>query len=289
MPMEGKPTDLSPKRWQEKVDSEFHLRHPRTGVEYVETLLDSSLPPEIFLTENDEHTDIVIRFPATSKKLPDKVRTAYFTADFTLPKAFDQVLRRVSATDEDRVTRAELARVAYNALRSTWVHVFTTRYLHQFHQKTDERLQVAVKRLKESSNNRKGRPQESLSDRRNLEQKYQEMLAIAILFHETATKVVAEHPQIDAGSIDEITRRTWKNTSNDLSNKLYGARAAELVFSGAAFNDLAVTRGGVSLAKPAGWQPEELALTLVNLDEQNRYRIIKGKLTAMRSKKRAKS
>ena len=67
MPTNGKPTDLSPKPWQEKVDPDFHLRLPRSGVGYVETLLDSSWPPEIFLTENEQSTDIVIRFPASSQ------------------------------------------------------------------------------------------------------------------------------------------------------------------------------------------------------------------------------
>ena len=289
MPMNGKPTDSTPKVWQEKVDSEFHVRLPRTGVEYVETLLDSSLPPEIFLTENEEHTDIVVRFPATSQKLPDKVRNTWFTADFTLAKAFDEVLRRLSRADEKRATRAELTRVAYNALHSTWVHVFTTRYLHQFHPTTEECLQASVERLKDSSNIRKGRPKELPSDRRNLKKKYQEMLAIAIFFHDTATKVVGEHPQVDSGSMDEIKKEIWENARTYLSNKLYGARAAELVFSGTAFSDLAVTRGGVSLVKPSGWLPEELALTLFNLDEQNRYGMIKGRLTAVRSKKRTKT
>jgi hypothetical protein len=68
----------------------------------------------------------------------------------------------------------------------------------------------------------------------------------------------------------------------------YGARAAELIFSGTAFNDLVITRGGASLVKPSTWQPEELALTLLNLDEPKRYRMVSGKLTAVRSKKRAK-
>lgn len=289
MPVKGKPTDSPPKVWQEKVDSDFHVRLPRSGVEYVETLLDSSLPPEIFLTENEKHTDIVVRFPATSQRLPDEVRGVLFTADFTLAKAFDEVLRRFSDTDDKRTTRAELTRIAYSAFRSTWVHVFTTRYLHRFHPTTDDWLQASVRRLKDSSNKRKGRPKESPSDRRNLERKYQEMLAIAIFFHDTAMNAVAEHPQVDASSVDEITKRIWENTRRDLSGKLYGARAAELVFSGAAFNDMTVTRGGVSLVKPSGWLPEELALTLLNLDEQNRYRMIEGKLTAVRSKKRTKS
>lgn len=286
MSMKGKPTGSSPKVWQEKVQADFHVRRPRSGVEYVQTLLDSSLPPEIFLTENEQHTDIVVRFPSTSQRLPDEVRGVLFTADFTLAKAFDEVLRRFSDTDNKRTTRAELTRIAYSAFRSTWVHVFTTRYLHQLHPTTDEWLKASVERLKDSSNKKKGRPKESPSDRRSLERKYQEMLAIAIFFHDTAMKVVAEHP---AGSVDEITKRIWENTRRDLSGKLYGERAAELVFSGAAFNDMAVTRGGVSLVKPSGWLPEELALTLLNLDEQNRYRMIKGRLTAVRSKKRAKS
>jgi hypothetical protein len=283
---------LIEKPWQEKVNSEFHIRRPRTGVEYVETLLDSSLPPTIFLVEDHKHhkhTDIVIRFPATSHKLPDRVRTAYFTADFTLEKAFEDVLRRFSKTDDERVTRAELARVAYTAFRSTWIYVLTTRYLHQFHPQTDEWLQTGVERLKDSSNKRKGRSKESPSDRRNLEQKYQEMLAIAIFFHDTAMKVVAEHPQVDAVSTNEITKKIWEATTKYLSSKLYGARAAELVFSGRAFNIMADTIGGAALVRPAGWQPEDLALILLNLDEPKPYCIVKHKLRPMRSKKRTKS
>jgi hypothetical protein len=288
MSISGKPGDLSPKPWQEKLDPDFHLRHPRTGVDYVETLLDSSLPPEIFLAENEEHTDIVIRFPATSQKLPDEVRTAYFTAGFTLAKTFEEVLRRTDK-DDKRMTRGELTRVAYGALRSTWLHVLTTRYLDQFYPKTDDRLHEAIERLKDSSNKRKGRPKKSSSDRRNLEQKYAEMLMIATLFHNVATTIAGEHPQGNATSIEEMKRKIWESVRKELADKLYGPRAAELVFSGAAFNDMAVTRGGVSLVKPSGWRPDELALTLLNLDEPKRYRMIKGRLTDMRSKKRAKS
>jgi hypothetical protein len=289
MPTNGKPTDLSPKPWQEKVDPDFHLRHPRSGVGYVETLLDSSLPPELFLTENEQSTDIVIRFPASSQKLPDAVRNLYFTEDFTLAKAFDEVLRGFTDQDGERTTRAELARVAYSALRSTWIHVFTTLYLHQFHPTTDEWLQVEVSRLKDSSNKRKGRPKPSPSDRRNLDQKYQLMLAIAIIFHEAAKKIVDEHAQGGIASAQEITNTIWRSIREELSHKFYGARAAELIFSGKAFNDLVITRGGASLVKPSTWQPEELALTLLNLDEPKRYRMVNGRLAAVRSKKRAKS
>lgn len=289
MPTNGKPSDLSPKPWQEKVDPDFHLRFPRAGVEYVETLLDSSWPPEIFLTEDEKSTDIVIRFPASSQKLPDATRNAYFTADFTLAIAFDEVLRGFTDQGGERTTRGELARVAYSALRSTWIHVFETLYLHQFHPMTDERLQVAISRLKDSSNKKKGRPKDSSSDRRNLYQKYQKMLAIAIFFHETAKKIAAEHAQGGAASEQEVTNKIWGSTREELSRKFYGARAAQLIFSGAAFNDMAITRRGASLVKPSTWQPEELALTLLNLDEPKRYRMVNGKLTAVRSKKRAKS
>jgi hypothetical protein len=289
MATNGKPSDLSPKPWQEKVDPDFRLRFPRAGVEYVETLLDSSWPPEIFLTENEQTTDIVIRFPATSHKLPDATRNAYFTTDFTLAKAFDEVLRGFTDQDGERTTRSELARVAFSALRSTWIHVFETLYLHQFHPLTDERLQAAVSRLKDSSNKRKGRPKDSPSDRRNLDEKYQKMLAIAIFFHETSEKIVGEHAQGGATSVQAITNKIWGSTREELSHKFYGARAAQLIFSGAAFNDMVITRRGASLVKPSTWQPEELALTLLNLDEPKRYRMVNGKLTAVRSKKRAKS
>jgi hypothetical protein len=289
MPTKGKPSDLSPKPWQERLDPDFHLRRPRPGVEYVETLLDSSLPPGIFLTENEQSTDIVIRFPATSHKLPGEVRAAYFTPDFTLAKAFEQVLRGFSETADDRSVRTELARVAYRAFRSAWLQVFTTRYLHQFHPKSDERLQAAMARLRGSSNIQKGRPKESPSDRRNVEQKYEAMLEIATLFHQIATKVVGEFPPGSAVSTEEVAKKIWAGIKEDLSDKLYGARAAELVFSGAAFQDLILTRGGASLVKPSGWQPDELALTLLNLDEPKRYTMARDKLTAVRSKKRAKS
>ena len=115
------------------------------------------------------------------------------------------------------------------------------------------------------------------------------MLAIAIVFHETAKKIAGEHAQGSASPVQEITNKIWGSTRKELSHKFYGARAAELIFSGAAFNDMAITRGGASLVNPSTWQPEELALTLLNLDEPKRYRMVNGKLTAVRSKKRAKS
>jgi hypothetical protein len=289
MPNNIKTGDQSLERWQEKMDPDFHPRYPRTGVEEVESLLDDSAIPEVFLKETERFTDIVIRFSATSKKLRKRVRAIYFTPTFTIEKAFDEVLRGVPGENDQRMMRAQLTHAASKAYRAVWLHVFTTLYLHQFHPKSNDYLHTVIDRLKKALKAQEGRSKDSPTDRTNLMSKYESMVPIADLFHRTATEVVRKHLPANArDNVEEITKEIWKKTRRNLSRSLYGPRAAELIFSGAAFKDMAVSNPAVSLAQPSGWQPAELALTLLNLDEVKRYKMFRGKLRAVRRKNNAK-
>jgi hypothetical protein len=289
MPKDEKTSNPPPKPWQEKMDPNFHLRVPRTGVGVIETLLGDCASPAVFLAETDQHTDIVIRFSATSKKLPEEVRAAYFTPTFTIEKAFDEVLRRVPGKKSSRTMRAQITQPVYNAYRAVWLHVLTTLYLNQFHPKSDAYLRADIEHLKVASKAKRGRS-DSSADRDNRMKKYESMLLIAELFHRTATEVVRKNLPTNARLIaEQIDKEIWEITKDDdLSRSLYGPRAAELIFSGKAFKDMAVSNPAVSIAQPSGWKPGQLALALLNGTELKPYRMVDGKLKEVLSKKSAK-
>jgi hypothetical protein len=82
--------DKKPQHWR----TEFGVirRAPRPWNSEVADLLDNSWPATLFLRENKQTTDIVLRLPLSSRQLSKKVQEVYFGQGISIKDAFEEII-----------------------------------------------------------------------------------------------------------------------------------------------------------------------------------------------------
>jgi hypothetical protein len=274
--------------WQEEFGIQ-PIRYSRGGFEHVVSLLKSAWPPAVELRESHvaDATEIVISFPGTSQKLPNLFREVYFGYGMTLDKAFQEVLR---TRLQQKMLRSELAGLGYNAYREAWLHLIRLLYKDNSHDKANKVLSAEIRSL-ERSTRRGRRGKESEVDRNNLLKRYAELLLVAQRVHGAAIRVTAQFSvrarRIPANErVTRIRAGIWDDVKD-----LYGKRVAHLIFSGEAFQRISEAEKGytigdhfflVRLESPSDWSPEDLATSVLSLEEDKSYNAIRGKIKTLR-------
>src|SRR5690349_11906213 len=101
---------IETEHWREKQGGRVRFTRPWNAE--VASFLHDCWPTEVFLHEDENTTDIVLRFPLSSKQLPEGVRNIYFGPDISLKAAFDEVVWMVPQGERESCW-APLARAAY--------------------------------------------------------------------------------------------------------------------------------------------------------------------------------
>src|SRR6266852_5847613 len=113
------------KYWREKFGG-IH-RKPRPWNADVAEFLHDCWPTEVFLREGANTTDIVLRFPLSSKQLSEQIQHTYFGHEMSLSMAFDEVVWK--APEKGRHSCwSRLAKAGYDAYWAAWMHLLNVVY-----------------------------------------------------------------------------------------------------------------------------------------------------------------
>jgi hypothetical protein len=268
--------------WQE----EFNIinRRPRTGMDKIRVLLEDAWPPEIELREDKKkkRTEIVVSFPVTSNRLSARLRKIYLGQGMPLKQAFQQALRLVPE-QQQRILRTQLATLGYNVYRETWLYLFQILYLDMFHPTANRHLRQEFDNLKQATRRKAGRGTGSPIDEANLKQRYEDLLSKCKLVHDAVRKVIADL-QHSIPTPRRAKAEIRPAVFEEVRKALYGTLACHLIFSGKAFQIMIKEHGKPEpprLEMPQEWSPENLAVAVLALEENKKYRVILKKIAAI--------
>jgi hypothetical protein len=258
----------------EFMDEEFivHPRIPHHGWSSIETLLLDSQTPKIFLREKKTHTDVVLRFPTSSYQLPDDVRHVQSTLGMGMEAVFSERLwkrPRIGST-----LWSELLRVGYKAYSETWFHYQTLLYLDHFHPIADASLRKDFLKMQNAAMRSVGRrraaKQEILSTRKRYKELLRDCQEIHLLVQECKLGNMIESDvrkaifaRIHGRRFDSLIFRKQESVFDDIRE--FGDKTAQLHL-------------------PDSWKPTQMAIAIVALERDFKYKTIEKATAAIRIK-----
>jgi hypothetical protein len=257
--------------------AEFGVRYrrPRIGLEQLVAYLKKSWPVNVLLRENQNSTDIILRLPVSSKKLPDNLRAAYFRGGVQIKDAFEETVWNVP-DNAKRSPWAQLANAGWHAYSEAWLHLLRIVYLQHFHALAEEslgreldfkewraRLSKPLDSYKRSS---AGRRKEIEAERRSLVRRFRKLR----LWCEQIHKIVETCSEKGMDQRD-IRQRIF--------SEIYGKRGDSLVLRGRAFDQIPIKRRA-ELHDAKSWKPRQLAIALLAFERSSEYHTIAKKLRA---------
>ena len=262
------------REWREDVG--MPLRSPRAGHEDVVQAVLASWPPEVFMRENLKTTDIVIRFPWSSRQLSDAHRRAYFDNHVPLKRVFSDLLSTVAARGESTI-KLKLAKEAYDAYKLTWLRLFRSLYLDQFDPRINPPEWLSDVEKAFSSRRHSGRLKKD--DEKQLRSRFKMLLEHCKRLHQQ----IAEHQakkstEIEGGRV-HILRRYWKEIL-----KIPGGIS---ILGGEAFLEIPYAKQPKPpcLKDPTSWKPRQLASALLALELKQDYHTIERKFPVQKKPK----
>jgi hypothetical protein len=255
------------KQWLNDVG--MPLRFPRVGNAEVVEGVKSAWPPTIFMVQDQESTDIVIRFPWSSKVLPPEHREAFFDKHVTLERVFDDLISRPREKGESAVER-KLASEAYDAYKMTWLHLFKSMHLDE----RDPRHEPP-KWLEEMENEFKtkgqgGRPKKD--ETRKLERRFRLFLDHCGWLNREIDMYQKQTQSAIEGNRVHVLRKFWR--------EILKVPCGRAILGGEAF--LNIPYGNqttpVKLEDPTSWTPRQLAISLLAFEREQDYHTIERKV-----------
>ena len=249
--------------WREELISP-PLRIPRTGWKAVKELLSRSLRAKVSLRERARHTDIVLRFPSSSRELPENIQKAYSQLGMDLGAVFSEILwkrpRKGSST-----LWSELVRAGYKAYRETWIHWQELLYLNHFYPPVDHMFQEQLAKLQKKTRRSVGRRQALEEERQSRRRRFRQLLVDCREIHKIVELCVEKNQ-------DQLAIR------KAVFRKIHGRRIDDLVLRRhkSPFDEIPYVKRDrvVSLTDPRSWKPEQLAKALLASERKCEYQTI---------------
>ncbi len=250
--------------WREKFGGPS--RFPRPWNAEVAALLHDCWPTEVFLREDANTTEIVLRFPVSSKRLPEEIQNKYFGHELSLSRAFDEVVWAAPEKGQHSFW-SRLAKAGYDAYWSAWMHLLKVVYSEHLFPEGNKQEDVWLAELKASRRSRSsaGRRSELEVERKSFERRFNELLQWCTDLHE-----LVKQCRQDELSTQDIERKVFQTIT--------GQRHDHNVLSGKAFC-WTQNRFDPVLYDPQTWTPKELACALLALE---RYSTIQAYDTVTR-------
>lgn len=273
---------------QWRNDIGMPLRFQRFDHEKVVALVNGAWPPEVFMRERLKTTDIVIRFPVSSRQLPEVDREIFFENDAPLSRVFEDVISK-AIMKKGGTVKAKLSAEAYFAYKSTWLLLFQSLYLDALDPRANVKQKGDAPKLDKpkwfetmeqvfKSWRSPGAPTKDddkrLRARLKLLIDYCESLHRKIIEHQSEQSIVTESRRVN------ILRNFWRTIL-----KIPGGVS---VLGGEAFLKIAYEKrdNPPKLEDPTTWKPRQLAIALLAFEEGHAYHTIERKFPRKKQSKR---
>jgi len=257
-------------------------RTPRPSWKSVEKLLSSSRGARISLHERNNYTDIVLRFPGSSRQLPSKVQKAYSQLGMGLPAVFEEVIWKRPEKGSSTLW-SDLMRVGYKAYRDAWLHSQELVYLSHFHPKADAILREDLNELRNATRLSVGRRQALAQEKQSRYQRFLQLLEVAKEIHEIVENCVKN------GLDKSVIRKA-------VFHKIHGNRIDDFILrhdrgqNKSPFERIPYEKRGriVCLHDPTSWRPNQLAKALLSLEREFEYKTIEREIAITREQEKLK-
>jgi hypothetical protein len=273
---------------QWRNDIGMPLRFPRFAYEEVVTLANAAWPPEVFMQEHLKTTDIVVRFPVSSRQLSDVDREILFENNAPLSRVFEDVISKAPVKKGSTVN-AKLAAEAYFAYKATWLLLFQSLYVDRLDPRANVKKRGDAPKLDKpkwfetmeqvfKSRRSPGAPTKDDDDRLRTRLKllidYCESLHRQIIEHQAEQRIAIESRRVN------ILRNFWRAIL-----KIPGGVS---ILGGEAFLKIAYEKrdNPPKLEDPATWKPRQLAIALLAFEEGHAYHTIERKFPMKKKPKR---
>jgi hypothetical protein len=260
--------------WREEFIT--RLRFPRAGWAAVSALVCNSANVKILVNEQAKCTDVILRFPSSSRQLPEAIRKAYARSGTTIEEAFNEVLWKKPLARRSTLW-SEIARSGYKAYREAWLHLLQTLYLGHFHPDADEWLRQQLEDLKKVTRRSLGRRADKKEENDFRQRRFKSLLARTQKLHQLVQRCV------DQQLAEPAIRKA-------VFAELWGSRidAAVLNRQDSAFGKIiyATATKEARLHDPHSWTPRQLAKALFALESGRQYGTIEKEFAEPRKQRR---
>lgn len=248
--------------WREELISQPRI--PRHGWHAVQELLLRSLRARVSLRERARHTDIVLRFPSSSRELPEQTQMAYSRLGIDLGAVFSEILWKTPRKGSSTFW-SELVRAGYKAYREAWIHWQELLYLDHGYPAVDHMFRKELAELQKKTRRPPGRRQALEEERESRHQRFRQLLVECSEIHKIVKHCVEKNQ-------DEAAIR------KAVFHKIHGSRIDDFVLRRheSAFGKIPYVKADrvVSLTDPRSWKPEQLAKALLASERKCEYQTI---------------
>lgn len=269
---------LDPERqeqWKE-IAAVNQKRFPRIEERDVIALVNAAWPPTIFLHEDENTTDIVIRFSSSSRHLSADHQRIYFTESRTLANIFDEAISKPRESGESAL-RSELMVQGYRAYKRAWLYLFQSMWRNQTHpaHNPPEWFRLVEKAFEQRRS--PGRPKNVPQDQ--IRVRFDRLLKHTQKLRGTIAQYLKDKASQNRGHRSDIVRTFWRDIS-----KISGG---QLILGGEAFIKIPYGKQDkpASLADPSTWNARQLAIALLAIETEQDYHTIERKLAERRRNK----
>lgn len=263
--------------WRRKL--KVPTRHIRLSyLEPLPELLAKSWPPEIFLRENAETSEIVVRFRCSSRMCDPLPRIAHQSLGVGFSDVFSSIVRTALRRKEDTF-KEQLASLGYDVYQKTWMHFLWLLLRDQFSPELDDKLDRWLGGMDKATRRRgkPGRPSTKHILQREVRKTYRLRLAECEWLHGAIQDIVsrAEKQGEKPDSIRaSVLRSVWK--------KVYGLRLGNLILGGEVFDVIPNGKQVIDpkLRDPRSWKPRQMAIARTALELDLAYETVVRHLRA---------
>ena len=255
-------------------------RTPRPGRAGLLKYLRRSLPVNASLREHKKSTDLIVRFPSSSRTLPIGHQKAYSAFGMSISDAFEEIVWNSIGTGTKRTRRvrtsfwARLAEAAYEAYWEAWMHRLNVAYRNRYRPEIDSKMGKWLHKLADVRKRRTpGRRREEDAERKSLLKRFKTLSRWSRGVHDC----------VENGNRRGKTRAEIRET---IFRQIHGQRHETLILTGRAFSKIEQSKEAV-LHDASTWKPKKLAIALLAFERSNEYTTIERKIGEGRRKKNA--
>lgn len=242
------------------------IRRPRPGRQRLFRLVRESLNARVVLKQRREHTDLIVTFPTSFHQLPERFQRAYLQPGINLEEVFSEVIWE-NPPKGSSTLGADLLRLSYTAYRGMWLRLLDLLYLGHFHPEADKQLTGQLQKLERYTALKSGR--RSRRDRESLSRCFK------ALFTQT-TKI---HNIVQNGARGGFSKAEIRKS---VFREIHGSRIDDCVLRKkySAFEVIPYGKRGipVCLENTSSWHPRQLAIAVLALACEVKYKTIERKL-----------
>jgi hypothetical protein len=242
-------------------------RFPRIGHKEVLDLVDSAWPPTVCMHEQEETTEIVIRFRGSSKQLSNEHQKTYFERSLPLQGVFEDAISDARVTGEDTI-RWKLMTEAYRAYQMTWLHLLRSLWRNRTNSETDPPEWFTKVEKAFNTPKQKGRPKKIETQLRT---RLDVLLSHTKRLRQTIEDFLADKPVKNISYRRDVVLTFWREIQ-----KIPGGN---LILGGEAFMPIPYGKQDrtASLADPKTWKARQLAIALLAIETGQKYLTIARK------------